>query len=202
MTKVFIGGSRRASRLNAHVHERLDNIMARGFPIVIGDANGVDRAVQQYLHSKHYRNVEVFCSGESCRNNVGDWHTRHIPVGADKRGAQFHSAKDRIMAQEATVGLMMWDGKSVGTLLNLFRLLNLNKKAVIYTVQEKRFREFRRLIEWKKFLESQDVGLQRKIEQRTRAEPKQEDTQTPVSMAASPLILSDREAVKPRSFDV
>ena len=106
------------------------------------------------------------------------------------------------MAQEATVGLMMWDGKSVGTLLNLFRLLNLNKKAVIYTVQEKRFREFRRPIEWKNFLESQDVGLQRKVEQRTRAEPKQEDTQTPVSMAASPFILSDREAVKPRSFDV
>ena len=118
MTKVFIGGSRRASRLNAHVHERLDNIMARGFPIVIGDANGADRAVQQYLHSKHYRNVEVFCSGESCRNNVGDWHTRHIPVGAEQtRRPNSYSAKDRIMAQEATVGLMMWDGKSVGTLL-------------------------------------------------------------------------------------
>lgn len=181
MTKVFIGGSRRASRLNEHVHERLDNIMARGFPIIIGDANGADRAVQQYLHSKHYRNVEVFCSGENCRNNVGDWRTRHIPVAADKRGAQFYSAKDRIMAQEATVGLMMWDGKSIGTLLNLFRLLNLNKKAVVYAVREKSFREFRRPIEWKNFLESQEAGLQRKVEQRTRLEPIREGMQPPMS---------------------
>ncbi len=181
MTKVFIGGSRRASRLNAHVHKRLDNIMARGFPIIIGDANGADKAVQQYLHSKLYRNVEVFCSGENCRNNVGDWRTRHIPVETDKGGAQFYSAKDRIMAQEATVGLMMWDGRSVGTLLNLFRLLNLQKKAVIYTVSEKKFREFRRPIEWKNFLESQDAGLRRKIEQRTRVEATQDDTQPPMS---------------------
>lgn len=182
MTKVFIGGSRRASRLNAHVHERLDNIMARGFPIIIGDANGADKAVQQYLHSKHYRNVEVFCSGENCRNNIGNWQTRHIPVEADKRSAQFYSAKDRIMAQEATVGLMMWDGKSVGTLLNLFRLLNLNKKAVIYTVQEKMFREFRRPIEWKNFLETQDSGLQRKIEQRTRLESVHGEAQSLMSL--------------------
>ena len=57
MTKVFIGGSRRVSRFNAQIRERLDNIMEKGFPIVMGDANGADKAVQQYLHSKHYQNV-------------------------------------------------------------------------------------------------------------------------------------------------
>ena len=170
MTKVFIGGSRHASRLSAQVRERLDNIMEKGFPIIIGDANGADKAVQQYLHSKHYPNVELFCSEGICRNNIGRWQTRSIPAGTRDRDAQFYSAKDRVMAQEATVGLMIWDGKSVGTLLNVFRLLSLQKKSVIYTVPEKRFLEFRSLVEWENFLASRDIRLRDKIEQRTKLE--------------------------------
>ncbi len=173
MTKVFIGGSRGASRLNTQVRERLDNIMEKGFSIIIGDANGADKAVQQYLHSKHYQKVEVFCSEGLCRNNIGNWRTRNIPAGTRNRDAQFYSAKDRVMAQEATVGLMMWDGKSVGTLLNVFRLLSLKKKSVIYTVPEKRFLEFRSGVEWENFLASRDIGLRHKIEQRTKLETTQ-----------------------------
>ena len=58
MTKVFIGGSRRASRINTQLRKRLDNIIERGFPILIGDANGADKVIQQYLHIRHYQNVE------------------------------------------------------------------------------------------------------------------------------------------------
>ena len=181
MTKVFIGGSRRASRLNTQVRKRIDNIIGEGFSILIGDANGADKAIQEYLHSKHYQNVEVFCSGEICRNNVGNWQTHNIPAGTRNRDAQFYSAKDRIMAQEATIGLMMWDGKSVGTLLNLFRLLSLKKKAVIYTVPEKQFLEFRSQVEWENFLESRDVGLRCKIEQRTKLETTRESRQSQTS---------------------
>ena len=177
MTKVFIGGSRRASRLNTEVRKRLDNIIEKGFPVLIGDANGADRAIQQYLHSKHYQKVEVFCSGGICRNNVGNWQTRNIPTGTRKRDAQFYSAKDRIMAREATIGLMMWDGKSVGTILNLFRLLSQKKKAVIYTVPENKFLEFRSKLEWNDFLEGRDIRLQHKVEERTKQETIQESRQ-------------------------
>jgi hypothetical protein len=170
MTKVFVGGSRHASRLNAQVRERLDNIMEKEFPIVVGDANGADKAIQQYLHGKQYQHVEVFCTDGICRNNIGNWPTRNIPAGTRTRDSQFYSVKDRAMAQEATVGLMMWDGKSVGTLLNVFRLLSLQKKAVIYTVPEKRFLEFRSGVEWENFLVSRDIGLRHKIEQRTKLE--------------------------------
>lgn len=170
MTKVFIGGSRHVSRLNAQVRKRLDNIVEKGFPILIGDANGADKAVQQYLHSKHYKNVEVFCSDGICRNNIGDWEIRSISAGTRERSVQFYSAKDRVMAQEATVGLMMWDGKSIGTLLNIFRLLSLKKKAVIYTVPEKKFREFKKSEEWEDFIASYDIGLRREVEKRAMLE--------------------------------
>lgn len=174
MTKVFIGGSRGAARLNEQVRNRVDNIIASGFPILIGDANGADKAVQQYLHNQHYQHVEVFCSGGVCRNNVGQWQTRNVPTTTRNRNVQFYSAKDRVMAQEATVGLMMWDGKSVGTLLNLFRLLNMRKKAVLYSVPQKGFLEFRSRTDWEIFLGSLDTGLRKKIDQRTRAEAAQE----------------------------
>jgi hypothetical protein len=170
MTKVFIGGSRHASRLNADVLRRLDNIIDKGIPIIIGDANGADKSVQQYLHSKHYENVEVFCSEGVCRNNVGGWRTRSIPAPSQSRGAEFYSAKDRAMANEATIGLMVWDGRSLGTLLNVVRLLWLRKKAVIYAVPERQFREFRSLGEWESFLAGRGRDLRRKLEERTRLE--------------------------------
>lgn len=180
MTTVFVGGSRHASRLNSKVRRRLDNIMEKGLPIVIGDANGADKAVQQYLNSKSYENVEVFCSEGICRNNIGNWRTRNIPAGTRQRNAQYYSAKDRVMAQEATVGLMIWDGKSVGTLLNVFRLLTLQKKSVIYIVPEQRFLELRSKIEWQNFLSSRDTSLRNKIEQRAKSEtaPEYQSLQT------------------------
>jgi hypothetical protein len=51
MTKVFIGGSRRLSQLNKDLKGRLDNIVERGFTVIVGDANGADKAVQRYLAS-------------------------------------------------------------------------------------------------------------------------------------------------------
>lgn len=68
MTTVFISGSRKISQLNEDVQLRLKKIIDQQFSIVIGDANGVDRAVQQYLFDISYKNVSVFCSGNTCRN--------------------------------------------------------------------------------------------------------------------------------------
>ena len=177
MNKVFIGGSRRTTQLNRQIREKLDDLMDEGFSILVGDANGADKALQRYLHHRHYRDVEVFFSEGVCRNNVGDWPRRSVPAGTQKRDAQFYSAKDRAMAREASSGLMIWDGKSVGTLLNLYRLLRLNKKAVFYSVPETSMVEFSDLSEWEEFLGSRDIGLQKKVDGRRRLESSPEYTQ-------------------------
>lgn len=178
MTKMFIGGSRRVSRLNGQVRERLDDMMGKGYSIIVGDANGADRALQEYLHGKNYRDVEVFCSEGFCRNNVGSWRQQDIPTGRSRRDAQFYSAKDRAMAKEATCGFMLWDGKSVGTLINLYRLLSLGKNAAVYSVPDGSMTEFRNHIEWEEFLQSRDIGLQQKVDGRRKLEPSTEFTQT------------------------
>jgi len=170
MTKIFIGGSRHVSRLSAQVRKRIDNIIAKGFPILVGDANGADKAVQSYLHSKHYANVEVFCSEGQCRNNIGNWEVRHVPADTRDRSAHFYSAKDRAMTHEADIGLMVWDGKSAGTLLNAMRLIGLRKKVVVYVVPDKQFREFRHHDEWETFFANCNAELRRKVEQRASRE--------------------------------
>lgn len=54
---------------------------------------------------------------------------RVVPASKGKKGFHFYAAKDQRMAEEASVGLMVWDGKSVGTLTNVLRLVRRRKKG-------------------------------------------------------------------------
>jgi len=132
MTCVFVAGSRAISRLNPEVRQRLDNIMRQKFTVLVGDANGADRAVQQYLHQRGYRDVRVYCM-ETCRNNVGEWPTRpHTAKPGTKRDRHYFGVKDSVMAEDATCGFMLWDRESKGTLTNVVNLLNLHKNVPLY----------------------------------------------------------------------
>ena len=143
MTKVFIGGSRRLSRLNADVKRRMDGIVEKGFTILIGDANGADRAVQRYLADKGYRKVVVFCMSRDCRNNVGGWPARNVPAPEGVSGFAYYATKDRAMADEASHGLMLWDGDSKGTLNSIINLVRQRKPVVVYFAPAKSFQTIR-----------------------------------------------------------
>ncbi|MGA3117483.1 MAG: hypothetical protein ABSF90_23970 [Syntrophobacteraceae bacterium] len=181
MTKVFIGGSRGGSRLSEPIRMRLDRLIEKGLPVIIGDANGADKAVQQYLNSKNYLNVEVFCSGHLCRNNIGNWMQRKVSSTAPNKTFDFYAAKDRTMADNATVGFMVWDGKSKGTILNVLRLLKQQKKAVVYNVAEKRFYELKALAHWEEFISHCTSELRNKVEQQAALEDKERSSLSPQS---------------------
>lgn len=136
--KVFIGGSRAVSKLNAVIRRRLDDLMKRGCTILIGDANGADKAVQTYFAKKHYAKVMVFCM-QQCRNNVGVWPTRSIEPPADSKGFSYYAAKDFVMADEAQCGVMLWDAKSKGTLQNILNLIGAGKRTLVYFAPTKDF---------------------------------------------------------------
>ena len=166
MIKVFIGGSRRVTRLSSQVRQRLDEIIRKQFPVLIGDANGADKAVQQYLHSQGYDRVEVFCTEGHCRNNVGHWKVRAVPAPhGSERNFEYYAAKDRQLAEEGSIGLMLWDGTSRGTPANVLRLIEQGKKVVIYLVPLREFRTLRNLADWDKFLSSCTKQAERLTEQ-------------------------------------
>jgi adenine-specific DNA-methyltransferase len=138
MTTIFIGGSRAVSRLSPEIIARLDDFIQRGCMVFVGDANGADKAVQQYLASKTYSNVTVFCMAFP-RNNVGGWQTRRISAPATRKGFDYYATKDIAMAREAQCGFMLWDGKSKGTLHNVLNLIEASKKVLVYFSPDKSF---------------------------------------------------------------
>lgn len=143
MTKVFIAGSRRLSRLNADVKRRIDTMIEKGFTILVGDANGADKAVQQYLEEKGYRNVIVHCMAANCRNNVGDWPIREIAAPEGARGFAYYATKDQAMVDDADYGLMLWDGESKGTLNSVINMIGLGKPVVVYFAPKRMFQNLR-----------------------------------------------------------
>ena len=139
MTTIFVGGSRRVSRLGPDVKQRLDRIMAGDMRVLVGDANGADKAIQIYLLENQYQNVLVFCTGGECRNNVGRWQVRAVVPPHRTRDFEFFTAKDAMMAQTADAALMLWDGESTGTIVNVARLVARGKPAVVYVAPLKSF---------------------------------------------------------------
>ena len=162
--KVFIGGSRTITCLDAAVRQRLNRIIEKELPVLIGDAYGADKAVQQYFKAHHYSQVEVFCMAGGCRNNVGSWPICSIPAPSTKKDFRYYSTKDQAMADEATVGFMIWDGKSVGTLANVFRLISHYKKVAVYTVPSSRFTDLKDSADWESFIAPYGNNLRERIE--------------------------------------
>lgn len=143
MTTVFLSGSRRLSRINEDIRRRLVNMIDNGHNIVIGDANGADKAMQTYLAKSGYENVTVFCAGEVCRNNLGGWSRRNILVDSQLKGREFYAQKDKEMAQFSDFGFVLWDGQSAGSVANILELLKMGKSVVVYYGPEKRFHNLR-----------------------------------------------------------
>jgi len=139
MTTVFLSGSRKISRINDAIRQRIDNIVAQDFEIVIGDANGADKAMQAYLAEIRYRHVTVYYVGEKSRNNVGDWRSENVAVSGNLTGRDFYTVKDKEMAQRADFGLVLWDGKSSGSVANVLEMLKFGKKVVVYFAPDKTF---------------------------------------------------------------
>jgi hypothetical protein len=132
MESVFIGGSIRIRALPAEVKKRIDSIIDKGFKVLVGDAKGVDSAVQEYLASLHYPDVEIFCVNAP-RNAIGSWSVR-IVANVEKKQLDLsdYIIKDEAMAKEARYGFMIWDGESSGTLNNVLNLVAGGKQCLVY----------------------------------------------------------------------
>jgi len=139
MHSVFVAGSRAVSKLNTQVKERLDNIVRQNFTVLVGDANGADKAVQRYLAERDYQHVVVYCM-DVCRNNIGNWPTHsHTAESGGRHDRQYYSIKDLAMAKDASCGFMIWDGTSKGTFTNVIKLVSAQKRVLLYSAPKKHF---------------------------------------------------------------
>ncbi|HEY4356874.1 MAG TPA: XRE family transcriptional regulator [Acidobacteriaceae bacterium] len=139
MTTVFIAGSISISNLHEKVQERISKIVSSDFNIVVGDADGADKSIQECLRAHRANNVTIFCTGDTPRNNVFDWPIRRVHSKARPGSRSYFTAKDLEMARSSDYGLMIWDCKSTGTLSNVLELLKEKKKSLVFVNKNKDF---------------------------------------------------------------
>ena len=112
--KVVICGSISVRSIPAPAAARIDRIIRLRATVLIGDAPGVDVAVQRYLHRHGYEDVRVYHAGAAPRNNVDGWPTVAVPGT--------YTDRDRRMCADAEYGLAIWNGTSPGTRRNVLQL--------------------------------------------------------------------------------
>lgn len=137
--KIFIAGPRAISALSKPVEDRLFGIYENNYSVLVGDANGVDKAIQKYFANLKYQNVIVYSSNGKVRNNLGSWQVEPVSVSDTVKGFDFYAMKDKAMADNADYGFMLWNGESKGTLNNIITLLNNNKKVLVYFLPQNTF---------------------------------------------------------------
>lgn len=164
MTSIFIAGSRRLSHLNAEVKRRIDTMVEKRFMILVGDANGADKAVQRHLAERGYGNVIVYCMVGNCRNNLGGWQAREIAAPPGAKGFAFYSAKDLAMVEAADYGFMLWDGESKGTLNDVIQMARRGKPVVVYLAPRKTFASVRTEIDLPQLLADCDPAVARHLD--------------------------------------
>ena len=149
---IFIAGPRAINKLNKSVIHRIKNIIDNNYNIIVGDANGVDKAVQNFCYEQNYRNVKIYATKGKARNNIGNWYVHNVDVPKNLKGFDFYAAKDYEMAKDADYGLMIWNGISKGTLNNTINLLEMGKETVLYYSLEERLYVIKSLDGMKEFI--------------------------------------------------
>ena len=119
---IFLGGSKTIGRVPERAADFLDLFMESGEHFLIGDCHGADLAIQTYLYAKEYKNVTVYCSGDKCRYNVGNWPVTTVPVEEGVHGYEFYKQKDLAMIENCNGALLLWDTLSTGTKNNIKEL--------------------------------------------------------------------------------
>ena len=130
---VFIGGSETIGALPENAVAWLDHFIGANEHFIIGDCHGVDLALQNYLHSRGYKNVTVYCSADECRFNVGEWEAVRVALKPEVA-----------MIAECNCAFLVWDGLSEETKSSIERLRQCGLPIFIYRTDLGRLRVVRR----------------------------------------------------------
>lgn len=146
--RVFISGSSKTQfedsgyyrpNLPKKVSDEIDRYMGMKAIILVGDAPGIDRQVQDYLNDKNYKRVEVFGPGKKVRYQANSkWQTNPIDAPEFEEGSsEWLAKKDKAMSDLSTEGLaVILDEGSKATRRNVERLLAENKDVKVYELSK------------------------------------------------------------------
>lgn len=119
------------------IKKEIDDYIRDKKKIIVGDAPGLDTAVQEYLAEKGYKKVVVYGT-DYTRTNKGKWK-EHISDGSqyEEGSSEWHKVKDKAMQDDAMSGLavVLENGGAGATRKNVEALVSQNKKVKIYELR-------------------------------------------------------------------
>lgn len=119
------------------IKKEIDSYIAQKKKIIVGDAPGLDTAVQEYLAEKGYKKVVVYGT-DYTRANKGGWKEK-ISDGSqyEEGSSDWHKVKDKAMQDDAMEGLavILEKGGAGATRKNVEALVRDNKKVKIYELR-------------------------------------------------------------------
>lgn len=145
---VFVSGSSKTQskdseyyrrKLPKDIRKELNSHMKSGNKVVVGDAPGVDRQVQDYLKKKKYSNVEVYGPGKQVRYSANKkWKTNPIDAPEFEVGSkEWLAKKDIAMTKVSDLGLaVVLDEGAKATRKNVERLIEQNKDVKVYELSK------------------------------------------------------------------
>jgi hypothetical protein len=120
---LLMGSSAFLVELPEVVIDKLDEAMAAGVTIIVGEARGACRRFQDYLSSKGYGDV-IVGHAKSIRYNAGSW--RSVQYGDNLK------ERERGMIDDCDSAVIIWMNKSGQIAKNLERLKRLGKLTYVY----------------------------------------------------------------------
>lgn len=147
MNKVFISGSISIKQIPQKVIQSLQNIQRSGLEVLVGDADGIDKKIQDYFMKNNYGNICVYSIYSPPRNlSSPTFRKKIIKVTEDlKKERERQTLKDKAMTEDSDYSLVVWDGKSKGSHKNILRALALKKKVKIYLTYTNEFIEQKKI---------------------------------------------------------
>lgn len=145
---VFISGSSKTQsedseyyrpELNKEIKDEIDRHMKAGDKIIVGDAPGVDRQVQDYLNKANYDNVEIYGPGKQVRYSANEkWKTNPIDAPEFEEGSkEWLAKKDKAMTDAADEGLaIILDEGAKATRNNVQRLIEVSKDVKVFELNK------------------------------------------------------------------
>ena len=141
---VFISGKVKFDEpIPNKVKDELNRVISAKSKIIIGDAPGADTRVQDYLSDSGYKNVTVYTTDDTVRNNVGNWNVRKISGNGKETEREVRAQKDIAMSNKSTKGIVISSDDDLidsATSLNVKRLLNSGKSIQFYDYKQDELR--------------------------------------------------------------
>lgn len=128
---IFLGGSKTVNTLTENIKKKFFKMMNCGYKFVVGDCVGADLQIQKLLSECEYKKVVVYYSGDRPRVNLGEWKAKYVSSDKYVEKYERQKLKDEQMANVCDEGFMLLKGTTKGTMANIEKLVELNKKCEV-----------------------------------------------------------------------